>query len=188
MTDAPRRVYWDACAWIGLLNNEPDKHPPLRIIWEHAQRGQFEIWTSTYSYLEVLEGRPALGAAYPPEENDAKIYALFEQPYVKRVALDVEIGKLARSLKRKYHPILSKRSDAIHLATALYWNLEELHPWDGSDLLPLNEKINRRDGVPLKIIAPGPEVHGALFAGNAPEVVITAADSLGDAKAEAEKK
>lgn len=43
MADPPRRVYWDACAWIGLLNNEPDKHPPLRIIWEHAQRGQFEI-------------------------------------------------------------------------------------------------------------------------------------------------
>lgn len=166
MADAPRRIYWDACAWIGLLNNEPDKHPPLRIIWEHAQRGQFEIWTSTYSYLEVIEARPPLGEAYPAEENDKKIHALLEQPFVRRVAVDVEVAKLARNLKRTHHPILSKRSDAIHLATAAFWNLEELHTWDKSDLLPLHEKVNRRDGVPLKILAPGPEVHGALFAGS----------------------
>jgi hypothetical protein len=127
------------------------------------------------------EARPALGQAYPPEENDRKIHALFEQPYVRRVALDVEIGKLARHLKRTHHPILSKRSDAIHLATAAYWNAEELRTWDNSDLLPLNEKINRKDGIALKILAPGPEVHGTLFAGSAQP-------DAPDAKAEAEKK
>lgn len=136
---------------------------PLRVIWEAAQRGEFEIWTSTFSYLEVLYVKNAFGEAYSHEKHDAAIFAALESPYVRRVQLDVEVAKLARTMKRLHHPMLGKRSDAIHLATAAYYNVEELHTWDGSDLLPLNGKILRRDGVFLPVRIPGPEMHGPLF-------------------------
>ena len=127
MADPPQNVYWDSCAWIGFINEEPDKITPLRAIWDQASRGRIVIWTSTYSYLEVMRSPPRFGEAYPPEEEDGRIFSMLEQPYVNRVAVDTEIAKLARRLKRDHHPTLSKRPDAIHLATAVFHNVDELH-------------------------------------------------------------
>ena len=163
MADPPKNVYWDSCAWIGFIKEEPDKVTPLRAIWEEATRGQAVIWTSTYSYIEVMRSPPKFGKAYPPEEEDGRIFSMFAQSHVKRVALDVEIAKLARTLKRNHHPTLSKRSDAIHLATAIFHNVDELHTWDSSDLLPFNKKVNRRDGNPLIICVPSAHPAGPLF-------------------------
>ena len=163
MADPPKKVYWDSCAWIGFINEEPDKITPLRAIWDEASRGQIVIWTSTYSYLEVMRSPPKFGEAYPPEEEDGRVFSMFEQSHVNRAAVDVEIAKLARRLKREHHPTLSKRPDAIHLATAVFHNVDELHTWDSSDLLPFNGKILRRDGVPLIICIPSAHPAGPLF-------------------------
>ena len=159
-----KRVYWDSCAWIGLVNCEPNKINPLRAIWEAAHRGEFEIWTSAYAYLEVIKGHSEYGTPYPPEESDKIIEEMLSQPYVQRIQLDVPIAKLARKLKRDYHEEgLRKRPDAVHLASALYHNCDEMHTWDKKDLLHLTGKINRRDGRPLIIKIPGPDELG-LFA------------------------
>lgn len=64
MAEPPRRLYWDSCAWIGFLNNEADKRAPLQIVWDEAQKGQCEIWTSTYSYLEVIRGHAEHGKPF----------------------------------------------------------------------------------------------------------------------------
>ena len=157
LVSQPKRVYWDSCAWIGYINREQEKSAALQEIWLQRQDGIIEIWTSTYSYVEVIYGLNDIGDPYPPKENDAIVFSLLESTNVERVQLDVEVAKLARDLKRNHHPILKKRPDSIHLATAIYWNCEELHTWDGSDLLPLNEKILRRDGIALKIVAPKPK-------------------------------
>lgn len=165
MADPPRNVYWDSCAWIGLIKEEADKITWLRAIWDEASRGRIVIWTSTYSYLEVMGSPLKHGETYPPEEEDGPIFAMFEQPHVNRVAVDAEIAKLARRLKREHHPTLSKRSDAIHLATALFHNVDELHTWDNSDLLPFNKRVHRRDGIPLVICVPSTHPAGPLFEG-----------------------
>lgn len=163
MADPPRSVYWDSCAWIGFIKEEADKITPLRHVWTEAQRGRYVIWTSTYSYLEVMGSPLKHGETYPPEEEDDPIFAMFAQPHVRRAAVDVEIAKLARRLKREHHPTLSKRSDAIHLATALFHNVDELHSWNSSDLLPFNGKVQRRDGLPLVICVPSAHPAGPLF-------------------------
>jgi hypothetical protein len=90
---------------------------------------------------------------------------MFQQQHVKRVQLDVEIARLARTIKQKNHDAgLKSRPDAIYIATAAYHNLEELHTWDQRHLLPFDGKILRRDGKPLRILIPGQEVAGELFA------------------------
>jgi predicted nucleic acid-binding protein len=134
------------------------------VIWEAARRGEFTILTSTFSYIEVVYGLNEHGQPYSPEENDAKIYDMLGQSHVSRVQVDTEIAKLARALKRQFHPILRKRPDAVHLATAAYQNVEALHTYDGSDLLPLHGRVERRDGVMLDIVAAENETHGPLFA------------------------
>lgn len=160
MTD---RIYWDACAWISFFNKEKDRIAVLRDIWEDARRGRHIILTSTFSYLEVIHGVTGHGQAYPPEQYDDIVYSHFDQSHVERVILDVEVAKLARKLKRLHHPILGKRSDAIHLATATYWNCVCLHTYDGSDLIPLHNKITCRNGKLLAITAPQTVVLGPLF-------------------------
>jgi predicted nucleic acid-binding protein len=165
LADPPKRVCWDACAWIGFIAGEPDKIRPLRMIWDSAQRGGYEIWTSTYAYLEVLKIRAEGGDPIPIEESNRMIDEMFQQPHVKRVQLDVEVARLARAIKQKYHDAgLKSRPDSIYVATAAYYNLDELHTWDKQHLLPFDGLILRRDGKPLRILIPGPEVVGPLFA------------------------
>lgn len=131
-----RRVYWDACAWLGLLNGEADKNAGLMQVWRKAEQGELEIWTSAFCIAEVyrLKCEDEWTALVP--ENDAKINNLFDQDFVKVVQLDSEIAKLAKTLLRT-HAKLKKPSDGIHLATAVYWEVDQLHTYDGSDLLGL---------------------------------------------------
>ena len=161
----PRRVYWDACAWIGFINEEAAKIRPLRYIWEGALRGEYEIWTSVYSYLEVLKIKEATGDPISLEESNHRIDEMFQQSYVKRVQLDTEVDRFARSIKQIYHDAgLKSRPDAIHIATAAYYNLDELHTWDRSHILPFDGKILRRDGVPLRILIPNVTgLEGTMF-------------------------
>lgn len=159
-----KRVYWDACAWLGLINKESKKHRELQLVWTGAARGDYEIWTSAFSYAEVFKTRCEDGDAILQAESDAIIDQMFEQAHVKRVQVDVVIGRLARKLLRDY-PELKKAQDAIHLATAIHHNLDALHTYDGSNLIALNGKVKRRDGRALPICMPDADTDGPLFAG-----------------------
>lgn len=163
LSDPIPRYYWDACAWLGLINTELDKHRCLEAIWKDAASGKCEIWTSAYVYLEVHKAKAQGGDPFPPEESDKRIDAMLEQPYVIRVQVDSDVARLARQLRRQFPNELKKKADAIHLATAVWWDLDELHTYDGSHLLPLNKKVQRNDGLPLPICVPDPFA-GTLFA------------------------
>jgi hypothetical protein len=65
------------------------------------------------------------------------------------------VGILAGRLLRKF-PEIGKPQDGIHLATALLNNVDELHTYDRKDLIGLSGRIDRKDGVKLKICAPPP--------------------------------
>lgn len=138
MTDG-LKVYWDACAWLGLLNQESDKRQGLETVWRMAERGEVEIWTSAFCIAEVYKVKCEGDWASLSPENDASINNLFDQDFVKIVQLDSEIAKLAKTQLRT-HEKLKKPSDAVHLATAMYWDLDQFHTYDGSDLLGLSVK------------------------------------------------
>jgi predicted nucleic acid-binding protein len=161
-----QRLYWDSCAWIGFINSEKDKIHPLRAIWTDAEQGKYEIWTSAYSYIEVINGFSAHGEPYPPLESDAVIEKVLSQDWVKRVQLDVQVARLARDLKRRFHKDgLKKRSDAIHLASAVYYDSDALITFDGNHLLVLNGAVQTRNGSLLTIRKAGPEdIAEPLFA------------------------
>lgn len=165
MADAPKRVYWDACAWIGFINEEPAKIGPLRYVWERATHGECEIWTSVYSYLEVLKIKEASGDPISLAESNRRIDEMFQQAHVKRVQLDTEIARFARFIKQTHHDTgLKSRPDTIHIATAAYHNLDELHTWDNAHILPFDGKIARRDGALLHILIPNVTgLEGTLF-------------------------
>jgi hypothetical protein len=86
-----KKVYWDSCAWLGLINGEPNKRRELEIIYSAAKRGDYEIWTSTISLIEVNRLADEKDKKKPLEiGNTEKLQQMFEQPFVKLATLDLK--------------------------------------------------------------------------------------------------
>ena len=113
------------------------------------------IYTSFFTFAEVFKAK-CEGLAKPlAEEEDRKIEQLLRQKWIRPIVVDEMIGVAARRAMR-HHAECKKPSDAIHLVTAIVLNVEEMHTYDGSDLLGLDGKVNRANGTPLKICIPAP--------------------------------
>jgi predicted nucleic acid-binding protein len=147
------KVYWDACAWLGMLNGETGRAQALEHVWGRAKRGDIVIWTSAFCIAEVYRVRCEDEWAMLSDENDEAINNLFDQPFVETVQIDTVVAKLAKKLLRT-HEKLKKPSDAVHLATAIHWDLDQFHTYDGSDLLHLDGKIQTSNGSPMSICKP----------------------------------
>lgn len=150
---ADKKVYWDSCVWIGLINEEPGKFDICSHYLESAKKGEIEIWSSTVTLAEVFKKKCGIVtiAIDPAKDEDFERY--LEQDFVVDVQVDRDVGIHARRLLRK-HPELKKPMDAVHLASALLNNVDEFHTFDDENLLPLNGKVLRRDGKPLHILKP----------------------------------
>jgi predicted nucleic acid-binding protein len=143
-----RNVYWDSCAWLGLLNEDADKFQALEVVWNMAKAGKLRIWTSALSIAEVYRVKcEGQWDAIDPA-NDDLINDMFDQDWVNVVQVDIEIAKRAKELLRT-HEKLRKPPDAIHLASAIMWNVDQLHTYDKDDLLDL--PVHREDGLPLEV-------------------------------------
>jgi predicted nucleic acid-binding protein len=155
MTDE-LQVYWDSCCWIGLINQEERWFGDLQSLFESAQRGDAQLWISTITILEVVKVPSEDGMPRPwPDANIAQVDNLFLQDYVRTVQLDQQIARKAREIYRSTPSLgLRKQMDAIHLATALFHNVDEFHTDDGEDLLSLNKTLTCRDGRLLRICKP----------------------------------
>jgi predicted nucleic acid-binding protein len=147
------KVYWDACAWIGLIRQEADKIDALRYFIERAQKNEIRIWTSTFTLAEVYKRKCDGEQKGIAETQDRAFEDYLSQEYVILAQVDVDVGKLARLLLRKY-PTIGKPQDAIHVATAVLYGVDELHTFDRDDLLKLDGQIARIDGGKLKICKP----------------------------------
>jgi predicted nucleic acid-binding protein len=151
----PKKVYWDSCVWISLINREVGRVERCESLIAQAKKGDYEIWTSSFTLAEVFKVvRNGEVIAELPQPNDAAFEQFIEQEFVVEVQVDHEVGRLARHLLRTL-AALRKPADAIHLATAAVSNVSELHTFDDRNILPLNGAVTRADGVPL-IICPLP--------------------------------
>ena len=148
-----KTVYWDACTFLGLINQEAGKHSDCRAVCADVERGEIQIVTSFLTFTEVFKVK-CEGAAKPlSQEGEDTVAAFFSSEKITPRVVDRQIAEAARQLMRR-HPECKKPNDAIHLATALRMNVEEMHTYDGSDLLGLDKKIARSDGEMLVICRP----------------------------------
>jgi predicted nucleic acid-binding protein len=147
------RYYWDACAWIALIQQEANRFDSLAYVVEEAKAKRVEIWTSNFTLAEVYKRACDDEQKSLLPTQDRAFEDLILQDFVQRVQVDYDIGALARRLLRSY-PAIAKPQDGIHLATALLNNVDELHTFDRENLIDLSEKIARKDGKMLKIGAP----------------------------------
>ena len=158
------KLYWDSCAWLGLLNGEPDKKRELEIVYGHAKKGHYELWTSTIAITEVRRLKSEEQDTKPlSDENLKTIRNIFKQPFVKPIPLGVDISEHARELWRTILG-LGKWQDAIHLASAIRWDISTFHTYDKDDLIHLSLQHRCRNGTPLLITYPDETTEGPLFA------------------------
>lgn len=157
MAASRRRVYWDACAWIALIQREKivvpgrpveDRGMQCRTVIEAAKAGAVEILTSAFSLAEVCKD-PTIRGQGPDAVAD-----YFENDYILLVNVDRLVGERARKLMTSGHSGL-KPGDAVHLAAAAISGVEEMHTYDRG-LLNLNGIIDKSDGTKLKICKPDP--------------------------------
>jgi predicted nucleic acid-binding protein len=121
-----RRIYWDSCTFLGLINQEPGKANHCSAVWREAENGGALIYTSFFAFAEVFKAK-CEGTAKPlSEENDKAIESLLRQKWIRPVIVDDRIGVAARRAMR-LHPECKKPSDAIHLVTAAALNVDEMH-------------------------------------------------------------
>jgi predicted nucleic acid-binding protein len=151
-----RRIYWDSCTWIALIQREiitlpdgkvEDRGAMCRSIINAAFAGECEIATSTLAFVEVCKS--------PKLENPktSKVADFFEHEFIIPVSVDHEVSMMARKLMLSGFSKL-KPMDACHVAAAAMSGAGEMNTFDDK-LLALDDKIDRPDGTKLKICKPG---------------------------------
>ena len=108
-----KKVYWDSCVWISLINQEAGRVENCQAMEEAAKKCS--------GVNGQIEG-----------SKDPDFEAFIEQDFVTEVQVDHDIAVVARRLLRSNQQ-LKKPADAIHLATAVLYNLDEFHTYDGDN-------------------------------------------------------
>lgn len=140
------RVYWDACVFIALYKGDKPAQEikdGLRYWTAKARAGEAHIVTSAITYAEVLRFH---------HQQKYPIFSAFMDRYVIRQAADVPVMKLCHEIRDYFagHGFNLATADAIHVATAVATDCDELHTFDGISgkhaknclkLLPLNGQI-----------------------------------------------
>jgi predicted nucleic acid-binding protein len=148
-------VYWDACVWIALINQELGRFAKITGVLDRARAGELQIVTSTFTIAEVLKRKCGDDKVGIEEDEDDPFTELLKQDFVILVNADWDACTRARSLYREFCDRgLKKPQDALHLATAVVENVDEMHTFDGDDLLKLTGKVKRADGMTLTICEP----------------------------------
>jgi predicted nucleic acid-binding protein len=155
-TTPTKRVFWDACVWIALIQREKmislptggteDRETMCRMVIEAAKKGSLEILTSTFCLVEVCK------ASTSKKTTSDKLAEFFENDYILITNLDRMVAERGRELMIAYGSL--KPPDAVHIATAAVSpGVEEMHTFDDR-LLKLDGLIDKADGTKLKICKP----------------------------------
>ena len=177
----PNRYYWDACIWIALIRQEEaERAERCEAIIERARKGDAEIWTSSLTLAEAFKVKCGEETKSLQAEKDALFEQYLQQDFVFEVQVDHNIAVTARRLLRA-NQALKKPNDGIHLATAALYNVDELHTFDGVNLIRLDGLISMRNGNKLKICEPpratGMQMQLDVTAAAATEVPKSSAES-----------
>ena len=134
------RRYWDSCAFLALLENEPNRSDACRETLKEAEAGGFVVLTSALTLTETLWLRrgPRLG-----EDKARLLNGFFRRSFLRVVNLDRVIAESAQSLVWDDG---IKPKDAIHVATALRYQCPILETFDG----PLIGKSGSARGLTIR--------------------------------------
>jgi len=120
----PQTRYWDSCAFLGWLSEEPDKIDECRGVIRQAEAGNVHIVTSSLTLVEVIKLR---GSKSLPETFEPTIRDFFKHEWIVVRQLDRFTAEDARQLvwKHGFDP-----KDSVHVATAIRGGVMRLDTFD----------------------------------------------------------
>lgn len=150
MASGKPQFYWDTACLIAWIKDEKRKDPAemagLAEVIDMVDRGKAIIITSVLWRAEVLNADMTLAQRKRLEEAfDPR--ALLELDINSRVmALAGEIRDFQRNSRRKDVMKNIRVPDAIHLASAIYYEATEFHTFDGAGEAGQKGKLLTLDG------------------------------------------
>ena len=132
MADLFCKPYVDSSVFFAYVKREEIKCPGGLQRWEvaygilkDAEKGVYKIFTSTVTLAEV---RRIKVKSEELDENELEtVRKLFAHEYIQPIEVNREIGEKAQRLGANYG---ISPMDAIHLATAIWWECDVLLFWD----------------------------------------------------------
>jgi predicted nucleic acid-binding protein len=134
-----RPIYWDSCIFLDWLKgNKPERTPLIQEVVTAIENDTVLIVTSSLSLVETSR----LDSGVQIEDKDEeKIAKFFQNSYIEIKAIDRAIANESRRLIRESgrRQLGLSCPDSIHLATALFCGITEMHTFDN--------KLIKHDGV-----------------------------------------
>lgn len=148
MAGASPAYYWDTCLFLAWLHDEQRKSGEMdgvrEIIARHKRR-DVKLVTSTLTQVEVLQSKIPVGVG-------TAFTDLLKR--MTRISVDTKVASMAHDLRDHYASAAASTGaktlstpDAIHLATAILYRVDEFHTFDaeGSSkslgLIPLSGNV-----------------------------------------------
>ena len=132
MPEGYNKPYLDSSVFLALVKKEETQQEGELARWqiaEHifgdAEAGHFTIYTSTITITEVRRIRRQ---DQPLDADELKqVQEFFQHQYIQTIDVTREIAEMAQELGASYG---ITAMDAIHLATAIWWECDALLVWD----------------------------------------------------------
>lgn len=180
MSGKQKVLYWDTCVFLAWIKNETcwpeDVSKGIEQSIEQWRSRLIVIATSSITMLEVLSSQLS------KEHNDA-FAKVFSDPHLQLIDVDRRIAVKAHAIRshydhREFKPDGSQvgkimgMGDAIHLATAIHFDVSEFQTLDGAgkrkrkfDLLTLDGNVAGAR-LPIKLpnyVPPSEPLHGEVI-------------------------
>ena len=145
--------YWDTCLFLAWLKDEERRTGEMdgvRDIIQRMKRRDARVMTSVLTSVEVLAARIPVGI-------DSPFKGLLKR--VSQVSMDIRVASLAHDLRNHY--AMAGRSlktpDAIHLATAIHYRVDEFHTFD-DQLISLSGNVGGHKLAVCKPVTIAPQL------------------------------
>lgn len=141
--------YWDSCVFLSRFQRTVGRIDTIEKITDAAEKGQVKLLISTYSLSEVAritpskdsQGKEIVITEEQIEQELQLISGYFENDYIITKPLTQVISEMAREYVAKFG---LKPGDAVHVATAIFWDVPVLHTYDDK-VLKCDGKIRKDD-------------------------------------------
>lgn len=130
-----KHIYWDSGVLLSYINGEPDRLPVIDAIFAASanDNSTCKLYTLVLSQVEVAFAKTEQDENILNSDIEEKIDQLWsDTDTLSIIEFHEGIGRLARDLIR--YSITQqwslKAMDALHLATARFLNVDEIHTYD----------------------------------------------------------
>lgn len=151
--------YWDACVFIAYLTDEQREQSEINGLIDVAEKinsGEVRLVTSTLTHAEVLNSTLS-------KDEQEKFDSIMKRRNVEWADTSVRVWKLTHDIRDFYKQKQAQdnlktltTTDAVHLATAILYKVNELHTFDEKDnkkrraLIPLSGMVANKYPIVIK--------------------------------------